>query len=397
MRQPETILDFGTSKIVCIIGDVMKNGHFDVHGIADSSYRGIKKGEFINELETMEAAINAIDKASNEAKRRLSDISIGVPGQLLEFDIQEIKLVFDSVHIVSENDIENLIRLAKNSELANDDRYKLIDMVNIGYTLNNSPCDGDPIDLNAKTLSATFFMTYMKSEFEVFVEGILRNTGLKVSNYFDSAFCESMLLSDKNIKDELAIIVDVGYYHTDICIFKKMLPIHRHVIMVGGANFANDLVYVLHIPGEIAENIKRRHVFSLDYSGRRDSYKTIDGQTSEFDYNTIQEILEARAEELILLIKNSLVESKINIPANTRVFLSGGGLAMMRGAREFFQNKIGLACLTNFPQLPKYNSLRYLSSYGLLRHAYEMKQDSNKSLKTKENSFVNAIINFFTK
>ena len=44
MGQAEAILDFGSSKVVCMVGKCSDTGRFEIYGIGSCEHKGLKKG-----------------------------------------------------------------------------------------------------------------------------------------------------------------------------------------------------------------------------------------------------------------------------------------------------------------------------------------------------------------
>ena len=57
-------LDIGTSKVVCIVGEVTPEGRLEVVGIGSHPSRGLKKGVVVN----IESTVMSIQRAVEEAE-----------------------------------------------------------------------------------------------------------------------------------------------------------------------------------------------------------------------------------------------------------------------------------------------------------------------------------------
>ncbi|SIT00699.1 cell division protein FtsA, partial [Neptunomonas antarctica] len=57
-------LDIGTSKVVCLVAEVMPDGHIEVVGIGSHPSRGLKRGVVIN----IESTVGSIQRAVEEAE-----------------------------------------------------------------------------------------------------------------------------------------------------------------------------------------------------------------------------------------------------------------------------------------------------------------------------------------
>ena len=86
----------------------------------------------------------------------------------------------------------------------------------------------------------------------------------------------------------------------------------------------------LDVPMDAAEQAKRRFVFSLDYQDKTEVLRTAAG-SKKVSHQAISYIIEARAGELAGMIRREMEQLGVNLDARPAVYVSGGGLLMMRG------------------------------------------------------------------
>ena len=79
MRQISTVIEIGTSKIVCIIS---QRGQFDeshILGSAVKSYAGYKNKKWLDKKNITPAIIGAIHEAEQQAGKKCKYVHIGIP------------------------------------------------------------------------------------------------------------------------------------------------------------------------------------------------------------------------------------------------------------------------------------------------------------------------------
>ena len=57
-------LDVGTSKVVCLVGEMMADGRLEIVGIGSHAAKGMKRGAVIN----IESTVQSIQRAVEEAE-----------------------------------------------------------------------------------------------------------------------------------------------------------------------------------------------------------------------------------------------------------------------------------------------------------------------------------------
>lgn len=397
MKQSEAILDIGSNKVVCMVGDCNSEGHFEVYGIGICEHKGLRKGFFLEEAQLSSAIKTAVNTAQAEARRKIRKVYAGVPGPFIHAFCRQGELNFASFRTILESDIDEIVD-ASLVDSVPPEYCAHIHGIPVSFKTDGKQKSEYPIGLSAKTLWAAVSHVYMDNEFKTLVSGMLEEIGLHCENFVCTAYTMGMLLIPEKRRQDDSVILDVGYYHTEICIIRNGSAIFHCVLPVGGFHLASDVSYVMNISSDIAEAIKRRHVFGLDYSNRTDSYRMVDGRIENCEYEHIQQIIESRAEEMALMIQDALIESPVDLQSDTPVYLCGGGMSMMRGSREFLQSHLGRPVITDMPWLPRFNSPNYISTYSILNYVCNSGLTGNGFLiDIKENKIFKGLMNFFAK
>ncbi len=397
MRQAEAILDFGSSKIICMIGRCGDDGRFEIYGIGIGEHKGLKKSRFLDAPGLRFAVQTAIEGAQSEAKRRIRSVHVGVPGPFVraECGVCEISLG-ESPREIVHKDIDTLMDVAV-KEAAAPAGYTHMFSVPYHYQVDGSPRNSIPVGVFGKSLWAAVSHMYYENNFAALATEILDEMGVEVDSFADASFAEAaMLVKDKRSSDE-SIVVDVGYYHTDVIIMRGSACVFRTTIPVGGAHITSDISYVLSISPSVAESVKQRHAFGLDYSDRADTYRLTDGTVESIVYDDIQDIIEARAYEIASMVRDTIMKSAVQVMPETPLYLMGGGIAMMRGSKELFQSGSGFFTIADMPWMPRKNTPNFASAYGMMNYVCNSALSTAPRMSIKDNRLIKAILNFFTK
>lgn len=398
MKQLEAVLDFGSSKVVCMIGSCNDEGRFEVHGIGVSEHKGLRKQKFLDEPGLRMAVQAAVDTAQSEAHRRIKRVHVGVPGPFLKVMCTQAELILaDGMREVTMDDVDRLVQASLEGE-EQPEGMECIFSTPVYFKTDGNTRNKPPVNMSVHRLWGVISHTYLDCEFEEYLRGIIEELGIEIDTFIDSAFAEGLMLIPEKDAFNDAVVVDMGYYHTDVLIVRNSACIYRTTLPVGGAHLASDVAYVLQISPSIAESIKRRHVFGLDYTGRVDTYRLTDGRMESILYEEVQDVLEARAQEMAGMAGECIRSAPVHVAADTPVYLCGGGLALMRGSKEVFQSGCGFHTVVDMPWMPRLNSANFASVYGLLHHVYTHQLGlSSAGNNWSDNRFIQFLINFFTK
>ena len=135
---------------------------------------------------------------------------------------------------------------------------------------------------------------------------------------------------------------------------------------MGGGNIAADMAYGLEIPLQSAEQIKRAYTFGI--SAGQSSFDATDknGSPVTLSREKVEQVLEPRAEEICEAVRDAVKESGVKLSNWSPVYLTGGGMAINRGGREYLAAKLGRTVRELPRKAVKLSSPAYSSALGLL-------------------------------
>jgi cell division protein FtsA len=149
------------------------------------------------------------------------------------------------------------------------------------------------------------------------------------------------VLGEQQLENGVAV-VDLGGATTSIAIFEEGDLQYVAVVPVGGINITNDLAIGLKTDPEIAEKVKLAHATAV--ARKNDERITVkqDKETFSFDSNDVDEIVEARLDEIFDQIHKELKKAGRAGQLPSGVVLTGG-TAKIKGMTEYAKQKLGLA------------------------------------------------------
>ena len=95
------------------------------------------------------------------------------------------------------------------------------------------------------------------------------------------------------------------------------------------------------------------------------------------------------------MIDDSIRELGVNIHDHPATYLSGGGLGMVRGSREYLENMLGIKVKRDMPWMPRMNSTNYMSAYGTLE--FVLHTDAETVLPQPDTGMFRRIKDLFAK
>jgi cell division protein FtsA len=363
-------IEFGTSKIICIIGRGKSIGRFEALGSGSVRYEGIKNGVWLRREKAKDAVLKAIYTAEKKAKKRVKEAYIGVPGTFCKVVCQEGYASVTS-GIVTDGDVENFIKHAE--DFYSDPNYVAVSAIPVYFVLDDGERYIDVIGSSTAELRGIVSLIFVKKQFTEDSEEILKGTGIKIKGYIPEVLAECLFLVPVEERDASAVLLDVGFYDTNVTVVYGDAIVYNKTIHAGGMHIANDLSLVMNIDIDTAEQIKKQYSFGLENSGTKlyDYARPKEGKVGRFSHSLVSEIVDARIEHLCELINEVFEHSPVSIARRTRVFLTGGGIAIMKGAKEILEQQLKRQVRIARVEAPSLSTPNYYTALALLDYVFE--------------------------
>ncbi len=375
MSQSTAVLDIGSTKVICLICSPDHRGGILVHGAGIHEYDGYKEGEFLSEQKLGDAVTDAVAVAEGEAKTRIRDLSVGVPAAFSKLVLsQGSAAVENRKGKIDRRTVDELIGNSLNFETP--DGYAPMHSTPLEFQINDAKFREVPLGHPAERLDATVSHLFVAESFRTVICKVLERTGLEPDLYISVPLSEAMFIIPKEEREDCAVLIDVGGKQTDISLIRGSALIAMETLPLGGSHFASDLAYGLNLPVQAGESVKRRYVYSLDDQDSIDTIRTPDGAMA-VEHSVIQYIIEARTKELGSMILTSLQGMGVRIHGSLPVYLTGGGVSLMRGSCECLEKLTGLNIKVRMPWMPRLSSPNYASAFSVINFVMHMEDDES--------------------
>ena len=366
MKSTIAAIDFGTSKIVTLVAETSGNQRCDIVGAGISTYDGFLEGEWNTPPLLNEAIQKSITEAESQAKHKIREINVGVPGEFTRVYAVETSVTIQGADPrVAAGHVEKIFAGAD----------KQLSPVR-GVVIHRSPAwfmvDGgkktlEPVGQKGTELKALVSFVVADTFFLDDVMARLQDMNIAVSGFFSSCTGEAMLYLPEEERDRTTVLIDMGYLCTDIMAVEGDAVIFQKTIPVGGGHIAADVAEGLNIPLASAEQIKRDYVYGLSKISQSYDVSSGDGVKSEtFSQEQVAEVLEPRVDEIAEMIKTSIEESGIKLGNWSAIYLTGGGLILNRGGRDYLSGKLDKPVRETVKRTIKLSSPIYASIMGLM-------------------------------
>lgn len=341
-------IDIGTTTVRCVVGHIDgTTGVPTIVGVGVATNSGMRKGNVIN----LTGPAAAIDEALGEAERmsgyQVDMASISVNGtHILSTHADGMIAVGSANHEITDEDIMRIEEVATVGKIPAN--REILDVVPHTYKLDGQENIKNPVG-----------MTGTRLEIDAHVVSVLTPNLQNLQKAAESAkvtprsiivagvAAARAVLTEHQIENGV-VLIDIGGTTTNVAVYEEGDLRFTAVIPIGGMNITNDLAIGLKIDPEIAEKVKIEHASAIS---RRDASGVSlrhDGEIYSFGTNDIDEIVEARLEEIFEGVNRELrrIGREGKLPSGA---VLTGGSARLKGIAEYAKQALGLAARVGTP------------------------------------------------
>jgi len=314
-----------------------------------------------------------VTRAQEQAHMRIKRTIVGVPGTFVRAGIVRGEAqTKQKDRRISRQDMNAAIRAAGDFEIPDD--LEFLHSVAQSYSIDGGAAVRDPAGLRGSRLRTNVSCVLAEKTFLNTIGDILGAMHIEVPQFLAVPFVQPLFVIPRRERENTAVLLDVGAWNTDICIVRNDALSFLSVIEVGGESITNDLVHGLNVTREHADQIKKRYVFGLETQQESDEYGIVsadDNRIQTFAYEDIRDIIDARVEEICALVMNELGGSGVALSTRSRVYVTGGGVSMIRGSREFIEARLKMPTRIFHTDSSVMHAPCYSSAVSLLNHIFQ--------------------------
>ncbi|MFN3739126.1 MAG: cell division protein FtsA [Thermodesulfovibrionales bacterium] len=334
-------LDIGTSKVNLLTGRLTASGP-ELKGFITVPSRGIRKGLIIDMTEASSSIKDAIKEAEKRYSVRVDSVVTAISGSSIQI-IESYGATGTGGKKITERDIQNAISSADSVYIPLD--REVLHVIPVEFFLDGESGIKNPLGMKGFRLEVKVqIITALINPLEN-LSACCEQAGLRIKEFiFKPIALQKAILKDEEI-EEGVLLVDIGGGTTDISVFKDRRLLFTKTITVGGNHITNDLAIGLKIPVQEAERLKIKYGSAV----LRNSSDEIEIDSLRnrrtISLGIIEEIIYARSEELISLIKDSIK----GLPGLCGVVITGGS-SVLNGLDNLIESLLGMPVRIGCPE-----------------------------------------------
>ncbi len=329
--EPLTLLDFGTSKIVCMIVAESELG-WRLLGFGYQRSRGLKAGVIVDLEAAEEALSSTLKQAEQMAGIPVEDVRVAVAcGRPKSLNFAARADAADG--IVQDDDIARVMHAGR--VYAERDGRCLLSMNRIGWRLDGVGGIIDPVGLAARKIEVDLHAVTADDAPLRNILNCLERCRVSATQLSMTAHASALAVTSEDERKLGVTVIDMGGGVTSIAEFTEGHLIGVHAIPVGGSHVTYDIARALATPVAEAERIKTLHgtlVLARSDAHEALSYQHISGDEvtqSEIGKSELKHIILTRVDAMLSLIAERLDLAATISGAPSRIVLTGGASEMV--------------------------------------------------------------------
>jgi len=368
-------LDVGSTKTCALVCEPEEAAaRFLALGVAES--KGTRKGLIVN-LEAIVSSIRrAVEAAENAAEVPIESAYVGVAGSHVRgVNSRAGVSLGQRPRDVQREDVGRAVEAARGIPLAED--REVLHVLPQEFFVDGQDNIRDPVGLTGQNLEANVHVVTASATATQNVITAVNRAGVIVADTVLESLASADACLTPDEKELGCCLLDIGGGTTDLAVYVGGVVRHTGAIPIGGDHFTNDLAVGLRTPIPEAERIKREHGCAWRPLVREDRAIEIasvgDRPARTIFTRALCEILEPRAQELLVLAAEELRRAGLDTLLPAGLVFTGGGArlaGLMELAEQMFHLPVRLAAprglegMTEEVSQPEFATVVGLLLYG---------------------------------
>jgi cell division protein FtsA len=369
-------LDIGSTKTCALIGELEDGGDLKFAALGAAESKGWRKGQIVN----LDLAVTSIRRAIEEA-----ETIVGVP-------VESAMIGIAGTHVrgvnsrgginlggrprdVQREDVRRAIEAARGITLPED--REVLHVLPQEFSLDTQDHIRDAIGMVGQRLEADVHIVTSSGTCTQNIVTAVNRAGVRVDDTVLESFASAEACLTQDERELGSCLLDIGGGTTELIAYTNGVVRHTSATPVGGDHFTNDLAVGLRTPIPEAERIKFEHGCAFR-DLVTDDFGIEIGSVGDRPPRTVFarqlcEIVEPRAHEMLMLIRDELRRAGLASQIPAGIVLTGGG-GCLRGlpelAEKIFDLPVrvasprGLAHMSEQVSQPEYATAVGLVLYG---------------------------------
>ena len=403
--RPFAILDIGSTKICCMIGEIDREGELRLLGQGTHASAGMRAGEVTALTNLGDAIGQAVQSAERAANLSIASVTVVLPSGSPRSQVRTQDMTL-SDSSVNRRDVRRLLDRCGAQTL--DPALQLMQLHPLHYCLDDVRGIADPTGMRGRSLAVDFLnVTALRTSLTNIIEALAMNH-LSAERFLHAGYAAGLACLSGEDRDLGSTVIDIGGGTSSIAIFMDGKLIYADTIPVGGQHVSTDIARILSTPLAEAERLKAVHgsITPVDTMaaapspvrealqlGMSDNITLpglgdlIEAGGKTIERRLLSAVIKPRIEEIIELLMDRMRAARMDYAAGNRFVLTGG-TSQLTGISDFCAQLVGRNVILGQPagisNLPVEETSRSnAAAVGALLHVSRLTEDDPAERQTR--------------
>lgn len=342
-------IDVGTTTVRAIVAHLdPTTGAPTIVGVGTYANSGMRKGTVV----TLTGPAHGIDEALAEAERvsghQVNSAAMSINGtHILSTHADGMIAVGAADHEISHDDLMRVEEVATVGKVPPN--REVLEVVPHSYRLDGQDNIKDPLGMTGTRLEIDAHVVSVLTPHLTNLQKTAELAKVQPSSIVVPAVAAARAVLGEQQMENGVGLIDIGGSTTNVAIYDEGDLQFTAVLPYGGVNITNDLAIGLKTDPEVAEQVKIKHALAVPRADHEKITIKHDGEELVFDTQDIDDIVEARLEEIFEAIQKLLKKAGRAGKLPSGVVLVGG-TAQLKGIVEYAKQALGVAARVGKPQ-----------------------------------------------
>ena len=355
------VLDVASRLINVIVGVKRAQSVFGIKSVVVKEHPGYEDGRWFAADETEQQVKQALSDAMRSADSNSRRLFIGVHSEFATVVNKDVSINLDRRRHIADDDIDYLIARGKDFDEKN---YICANTAAVYYSIDgDEKLITDVRGMTAQRVSARISYMLAEKRFVSMFDRIASDLGFRDVRYIVSDWAQCVMLLDEEQREDSFALLNIGYLSSSVTLAKGEGLLGMRSFSVGGGHISADIYSALEVPFDLAQEAKDMLDLNLNYAEdavlvRDDNYIIYAGDACE--------IAKSRLNMLADVIATIFKDFAEDAPSYLPIYLTGDGIASMRGAKKYLSEKLKKNIEILTPTLPGFITAKDSSKTALL-------------------------------
>lgn len=386
-----SILDIGSTKIICFVVRMDVSGQSEVVGIGHQVSQGFRAGTITDIKQAESSILASIEAAEKMAGENVDRIIINISGKIMSHHRTTHAPLGPSP--ISEKDIARILH--HSLEQFNQPEMELIHTLPLDYSIDGTDGIKDPVGMVGKQLTSKLHLITAPATTMVNLVNCLARCQLTVADYIVSPYAAGLACLTQDEMDLGCTIIDMGGGSTSFALFKSGNMLYADSIPVGGKHVTSDIARGLSTDLLNAERIKTLYGHAISNAADHKEMLNVPyiGEDDEMGMHNIPrsvlgDIIAPRLEETLEMVKEKINASGFEYLTGKNIVITGGASQLM-GLKEMAGQILGKHVRIGFPKsleglAESTKGTAFSTAIGMVQYAAEQVVQSQFELREQD-------------